>query len=354
MVSSSNAPEKWLIEKAGSLDRLKRVSVPLPAPVAGEVQVAVKAIGLNFADVFACLGLYSATPDGPFTPGLEFSGVVQALGDDLDDGGFTFRIGEPVMGMARFGAYATHLNVNRHYLHPLPEGWTHEQGAALPVQGLTAWYGLHELGNLSENQIVLVQSAAGGVGLQAMEMIQKVGARPIAVIGSRQKMDVLKERTGITDSQIIVRNKRFAATLEAVLAQMQADGIDIVLDAVYGRCFRPAFRRLNPMGRYVLFGAADMMTQGNRPNYLTLIPKYLARPRLDPMAMISDNRSLMAFNLIWLYDRIDLLHRTLRDFMASNPAPPLIGHEFNFREAPAAMRFFQTGHSVGKIILKTD
>jgi len=346
--------KKWLIHKAGSLNRLVLVSEQLPEPASDEVQITVKAIGLNFADIFACLGLYSATPEGAFTPGLEFSGIVTTLGKSGQGGPHHYQVGDKVIGMSRFGAYTSHININHHFLQPLPTGWSFDQGAALPVQGLTAWYGLRELGNLSSKQLVLVQSAAGGVGLQAMEIIKKARATAIAVIGSPNKIETLIEKTGINPSQIIVRSKAFQHDLQRALTKLSRDGLDIVLDAVYGKYFKANYQALNPMGRYLLYGAADMMSQGSRPNFFSLIPKYLMRSRLDPLSMISDNKSLMGFNLIWLYEEIKLLQRVLGDFMASNPNPPFIGHQFDFTEALEAMRFFQTGKSIGKVVLSVS
>jgi NADPH:quinone reductase-like Zn-dependent oxidoreductase len=102
--------------KAGSINDLQLVEYDLPDPGPGEVQVAVKAIGLNFADVFAIWGLYSATPKGIFTPGLEYAGVIHAVGEGVTQ----HRPGDRVMGVTRFGAYATHLNIGAEYCIPLP------------------------------------------------------------------------------------------------------------------------------------------------------------------------------------------------------------------------------------------
>ena len=105
----------------------------------------------NFADVFACLGLYSATPKGSFVPGLEFAGVIEAMGPPAarDDSAAMpagiLRSGTRVVGLTRFGGYATALNADARFLRPLRDGWSFEQGAAFPVQALTAWYGLVRL-----------------------------------------------------------------------------------------------------------------------------------------------------------------------------------------------------------------
>src|SRR5512147_647602 len=105
-----NTREVWRISRAGSLDRLARTTEPLAEPAPGEARLRVHAIGMNFADLFACLGLYSATPKGAFVPGLECAGVVEELGPGTD--GSALHLGERVMGLTRFGAYATALNID--------------------------------------------------------------------------------------------------------------------------------------------------------------------------------------------------------------------------------------------------
>ncbi|MFM8487191.1 MAG: alcohol dehydrogenase catalytic domain-containing protein, partial [Bacteroidota bacterium] len=120
----------------------------------------------NFADVFAIWGLYGATPEGSFTPGLEYAGVVERVGSDISH----LKPGDRVMGVTRFGAYTTHLNIDARYAIPLPQGWNFEQGAAYLVQTLTAYYGMVHLGAMQKNQAVLIHSAAGGVGLQAVQI----------------------------------------------------------------------------------------------------------------------------------------------------------------------------------------
>ena len=174
--------------RAGSLTRLAREARELPDPEHGEVRVRVAAVGLNFADVFACLGLYSATPRGAFVPGLECAGVVEALGPGAET---RVAPGDRVMALTRFGGYATHVNVDARLLHPVPRAWSFAEGAAYPVQALTAWYALVRLGAVAPEHVVLVHSAAGGVGLQALSILEAVGARVIATVGDPAKRDIL-------------------------------------------------------------------------------------------------------------------------------------------------------------------
>ncbi len=341
------------MSRAGSLDRLSLEHEELPEPGPGQVQIQVEAVGLNFADIFACLGLYSATPQGSFVPGLEYAGRVNAVGPKPDGRArVRWRVGDLVMGVTRFGAYATHINIDARYVYPRPKKWSAPESAALVAQALTAWYAIRTLGATQTGQAVLVHSAAGGVGLQALWMLERLGCPVVAVVGHADKVPFLREATGLSPEQILVREKRtFAAHLDRALAHLGREGFDLILDSVAGPYFHLGFERLRPAGRLVLFGAADFMPTGRRPNYLTLAYRYLRRPRIDPVEMISDNRSVMAFNLIWLWDRVEELSSLLHEVLALKPSAPHVGHTFAFSEAPAAMRLFQSGRTVGKVVL---
>jgi NADPH:quinone reductase-like Zn-dependent oxidoreductase len=341
----------WRIGRAGSLDRLAREEDQLAVPGAGEARVSVRAIGLNFADIFACLGLYSATPKAPFVPGLEFAGTIDAVGPGVQ----RWLAGDRVVGLTRFGAYATDVTVDASYLHPLPADWTFSQGAAFPVQALTAWYAVDRLGACASGEAVLVHSAAGGVGLNALALLRARGARVIATVGRESKREFLVEHASLAPGQVIVRDRRrFGAQLDEALAANGLPGFDVVLDAVGGPFLKPAYRRLRPAGRYVIYGSADMMPPSSRPNWLRLAAQYLARPRIDPLAMIEHNKSMAGFNLIWLWNQVDRLASAYEALARDITTPPLVGRRFSFDDAPAALRFLQSGESVGKVVLEVD
>jgi alcohol dehydrogenase len=280
----SQKREAWRIDRAGSLERLRRVSEPIAPPGPGEARIAVRAVGLNFADIFACLGLYSATPKGSFVPGLEVAGVVEGLGPPRSDevpaipgsgtGGCagatanrTVLPGARVVGLTRFGGYTTALNLDTRYLRALPDSWSYEQGAAFPVQALTAWYGLVRLARVERDEMVLVHSAAGGVGLNALQILRKLGARAISTVGDPTKREFLVAHAGAEPASIIVRDPgRFGAQLDTALQAAGATGLDATFDAIAGPYFTAAFERLRPEGRHVVYGAAHFMTRGARPN----------------------------------------------------------------------------------------
>lgn len=339
----------WKINRPGDLGRLRPASEPLGDPKRDEVLVGIRAIGLNFADIFACLGLYSATPGGPFVPGLEFAGEVRAAGADVSE----FQPGDRVMGLTRFGAYASCLNSNPRYLAPIPDGWSFEEGAAFLVQTATAWYAIEKLGRQRRNPVVLLHSAAGGVGLRALAILAGIGATVVGTVGSASKVDFLVQNSLLTENRILVRDRsRFGDQLDGVLSDLGVPGFDLILDSVAGPYFSPAYRRLRPTGRLVIYGAADFMPEAQRPNRLKLFYRYLRRPRLDPLQMIADNRSVLGFNLIWLWSELELLAEGMTALETYYTYPPRIGQAFGFDAVPQAMRHLQSGASVGKIVVK--
>ena len=331
----------WQTARAGNMARLTLHTGMLPTLANNHVRIKVHAVGLNFADIFALTGLYSATPQGAFIPGLEFAGEVQEVGQQTQG----VAVGDRVMGVTRFGGYTSVIDSEADYLIPLPQQWDYAQGAAWPAQTLTAWYALTHLGALQADQQVLIHSAAGGVGLQAMKLAQALGARPTGTVGSEEKASWLRQQ-GFAD--VLVREADFARQL-----QRDERGFDLVLDAIGGKVQSASFDALNPMGRLVVFGAAEFTPSHNRPNYLKAAWRYLRRPRYDVMEMISSNRSVLAFNLIWLWEQKDRMQALLEELQTIALPPPHVGHRFAFDDAHGALALLRSGQSVGKVVLET-
>ena len=329
----------WKTPKAGAIERLVLSEESLPALKEGEVRIAVKAVGLNFADIFALTGLYSATPKGAFIPGLEFSGTIEAVAPGVGN----LKVGDKVMGVTRFGGYASHIHSASQYLQALPQDWSFEQGAAYLVQTLTAWYALMELGQFKKHHHVLVHSAAGGVGLQAMKLVRALGGRVTGTVSSQAKVEFLKQQ-GF--NQILVREANFSTQLSEQNLQF-----DLVLDAIGGQVQKASFDALNPMGRLVVFGAAQFTPGKNRPNYLKAVWQYLSRPKYDVMEMISDNKSVMAFNLIWLWQQVPIMNALIEDMQKIEISPPHVGHVFKFDKAHQAIQCLRSGNTQGKVVL---
>ena len=154
--------------------------------------------------------------------------MVEALGPAVAGRPAGIAVGDRVIALTRFGGYATAFNADCRYLARLPAGWSFEAGAAFPVQALTAWYGLVRLGAVRAGSVVLVQSAAGGVGLQALAVLARLGARPVAVVGSPAKAEFLAARHALPPASVLVRAPRgYGARLDAALAAHGAPGFDV-------------------------------------------------------------------------------------------------------------------------------
>lgn len=327
--------------RSGSLANMQVREFTLPAPAADEVQVSVKAIGLNFADVFAIWGLYKAAPKEEYTPGLEYSGVVEAVGAEVRH----LKPGDRVMGVTHFGGYTTALNIDARYVVPLPADWDFPTGASYLVQTLTAYYGLSTLGSLQKGQAVLVHSVAGGVGLQALKIAKAMGCFVVGTVGNASKVE-LATATGC--DRVIVRGEQFEQELRNALGDRP---LEVVLDTVGGRYFTIPFRLLAPMGRMIVVGSSRYARVGNRPNLLHMLRHFLTRPKIDPQSLPEQNKGLFGFNLIYLYERADLLHQLLQEINALNLAPPHVGHVFPFEKMHEAIRLFQSGKTTGKVVV---
>ena len=408
----------WSITKQGSLSNLSVLKEPVPELLPGQALVAVKAIGLNFADVFCCLGLYQAAPPGAFVPGLEFAGeVVDVREPHVAAPGSTptapsFRPGNRVLGVTRFGAFTTHIALDTRYLRSIPASWSYQEAASFPVQTLTAAYGLFSCGGLRKGSTVLVQAAAGGVGLQALHLLQKLQCNVLGLTSSEDKVQLLNimyssqscntigpdipsskaALVGATDNisssrsssgtssrgdspkpqgpamQFLTRElstSAIRAQLSTFLSMHHLQGFDIILDSVAGPYFQPSYDALNPCGRHVIFGAAaltpppgvslektwGLLAPWNLLAAVKLLLGWLNRPKLDVIAMPGHNKGVVGFNLIWLYDQIDLMTDLYDQVEQLQLQPPLVGKEFHWEQLPEALSFLQSGRSVGKVVV---
>lgn len=346
MTATQQTRRVWRTDKAGDLRRLTLRRESLSALPAQHIRVRVHAVGLNFADIFALAGLYSATPEGSFIPGLEFAGEVVACGDRAGE----LVPGTRVYGCIRFGGYSDTVDVLPQHCRPLPADWSFAEGAAYPVQTLTAGYALQYLAAVRPGQQVLVHSAAGGVGLQAMRMCQVLGVNPIGTVRDARKAALLREQ-GF--DEVIVRSGNFAAQLQR---QLRGRALNAVLDGIGGAVQRASFEALAPTGRLVVFGAAEFTPAVHGAARiawaLRALWRYRQRPRYDVMEMISANKSVLAFNLIWLWQEQALFDELLDAGEGMHLPPPLVGHRFAFNEAHRAVECLRSGASTGKVVLE--
>lgn len=326
----------------GSIGNMHVSEEELPDPTAGEAQVSIKAIGLNFADLFTVWGMYKAAPDKDFIPGLEYSGVVSKVGPGVT----SVKEGDRVMGITRFGAYTDALNIDARYLVEVPDSWSFSHGAAFLVQALTAYYGMVDLGRLQKGETVLIHSAAGGVGIQANRIAKKFDAYTIGSVGSDHKLKLLEEE-GYNEG--IVRSNDFRQDLRNALGDRR---LDVIMECIGGKILMDSFKELGLMGRMVVYGSASFTTPGDKPNKIKMLIRWLKRPKIDPMLLPNSNKTVVGFNLIWLYPQIEKYYRIVNELKDLALPEPIIGETYAFEELPQAIRKLQSGMTVGKVVVK--
>lgn len=336
------------IRRAGGHDQLALVELPSPEPRAGEVQVAVEAVGVNFADIAVRMGLYQSAKDyvgWPIIPGFEFSGTVRALGAGVRG----FSEGQAVFGVTRFGAYASEVVVPQAQLFARPGEWSAAEAAAFPTVYLTAWYALRELSKLRPGARVLVHSAAGGVGGAATQVAVACGARVTGTVGAAQKVDVARQAGA---EHVIDKSQ---GGWHEQTKQLLPEGFDVVLDAHGAESLRHGYAQLAPAGRLIVYGFHGLLTRGkDRPSYLRLALGYLRTPRFNPFEMTQHNRGVLAFNLSYLFERGELLAEAMAELLGwarDGRIRPLPVRTYPLHEAAQAHAALESGNSSGKLVL---
>jgi len=328
----------WLAPRYGPPDILRLTELADPTPRAGELVVRVRAIGLNFADCAARLGVYPRVPRAPLVPGMEVSGEVAALGEGVDGPA----VGSPVAAVPIFGGHAELVALRAAAVRALPAGVSFVEGAALAVTGLTADHALFTVGRLRAGERVLVNAAAGGVGTMAVQMAARAGAHIVAVASTQAKRE-LAVSLGAAET---FAYERYRDAL--------AGGVDVVLDSVGGRLFRLGWKALNPDGRYVLFGFAAAIG-ARRVRYARAALEFLRMGAVFPATLVQPCRTLAGFNLS-LVPRLaaELQQRfaRLEAMLAAGELRPVIGAVFPFDRLPEAHTLLQGRGSTGKVVVE--
>ncbi len=332
------------ITRRGGPEVLDVREAPDPVPGPGEVRIAVRAAGLNFADVMARMGLYPDAPRLPAVVGYEVSGVVDALGPGVTSPA----IGERVLALVRFGGQAEKVVVPALQAMAMPEGMTFEQGAALPVNYLTAWHALFRVGRLSPGQSVLLHMAAGGVGIAALQLCATVPGVTVLGTASAAKHEILR---GEGCHHPI--DYRTADYEPEVLRHTGGRGVDLVLDPLGGADWRKGYRLLRPAGLLVTYGFANL-APGKHRSVIHALRQLLAVPRFSPLRLMEDNRGVAGVNLGRLWGEPEMVLGELRALLAlfrEGRIRPRVDAVFRFEEAAAAHERLQGRGNVGKLLL---
>lgn len=321
---------------------------PDPPAGPGEVRIAVKAAGINFADTMARLGLYPDAPKPPCVMGYEVAGTVESVGDGASD----FAVGDRVMAGTRFGGQAELVTVPEVQVLSLPERLSFEQGAAFPVNYGTAYAALIVMGSLREGNRLLIHAAAGGVGIAATQIAKNAGAE-IFGTASPSKHDAIRAQ-GVKHA-IDYRNQDFE---QETMRLSGGEGVDLIIDALGPTSFRKDYRLLRPGGRMVMYGLSEITGESGRniPAALKGLAKMpLATiPWWKSLALMNENKGVFGLNMLKWWEREGSLDRVTEPLMADLEAgrlEPVVAEAFPFEQAGDAHKFIAERRNVGKVVL---
>lgn len=332
------------ITRAGGPEVLEVREGPDPVPRAGEVRVRVRAAGLNFADVMARLGLYPDAPKLPAVVGYEAAGVVEALGPGVT----APAVGTRVLAMTRFGGQAELVCVPAAQAVPMPDGMSFEEGAALPVNYLTAYHALFRVAALRPRERVLVHMAAGGVGLAVLQLCRTVEGVEVLGTASASKHEALRAEG--CAHPIDYRARDYEGEVRRLTG---GRGVDVVLDPLGGRDWRKSYRLLRPAGRLVCYGVANLAS-GEKRDVLRVARELVQTPLFTPIGLMNDNRAVAGVNMGHLWGEVELLAEemgALLDLYRRGAIRPHVDASFPFASAADAHRHMQGRKNVGKIVL---
>ena len=331
--SASPEDDTYRIEcrEAGTFDDLRPRPVRRTPPKCDEIEIRVHACGLNFIDVMRTLGVYPGQQDGPVRVGIECAGTVTAVGENVED----LHVGDAVIALAMdgLGSFVT-TPASLAAVKPAHLGF--EEAAAIPVAFLTAYYSLHEQARLRQGERVLIHSAAGGVGLAALEVARWSGAEVYATAGTPEKRDRLRA-LGVEH----VSDSRSLAFAGEILTATANEGVDVVLNSLPGEAVAKSLATLRPYGRFVEIGKRDIYQHG--------------RLRLWQLRR---NATYTVVDLAQLaVDRPAYVGGLLREIVAhfgQGEFAPLPVRTFAAAETTAAIRCLAQGRQIGKIVVAVD
>ncbi len=318
-----------MVSGYGGADALKLTeSEPVPKPGTGQVLLKIHAAGVNFVDIYQRRGTYAVNL--PFIPGLEASGQVEAVGENVT----LVRPGDRAAYTGHLGSYSQYTVIEAEKLIPIPESMTFEEGAAFPLQGITAHYLIHEFSKPKPGGTVLVHAAAGGVGLLLVQWAKHLGAEVIGTVSTEEKAKVAKEAGA--DHVVLYSRQAFAGEVKRIT---NGRGADLVLDGVGKSTFDADMDAVAVRGHIVIYGAASGPADKISPN--ALMPKSIS---------LSGGSSAN-----FIATREDLLRRSkdVLDAIRAGWLKLRIDRVLPLEEAAQAHKVLEGRQSMGKIILKT-
>lgn len=308
---------------------------PPPDPGPGQVKVAIKAAGLNFADLLMIGGSYQEKPALPFSPGLEAAGEVIAVGPGVA----RVKPGDRVMALFDHGAFAEQALARESDVHKLPEDINDVTAAGFAIAYGTAHGALRWRADVKPGETVLIHGAGGGVGLAAVEVAKAMGGIVIATAGDADKLAIAREHGA--DHLIDYKTETLRTRIKEICAKLNGGaGVDVVYDPVGGEVFDQSLRCTNWSGRLVIIGFASGTVPQIPANYLLV-------------------KNLSVLGLYWgsyRKHRPDLVADGFAELFAwhrDGRLRPHVSETLDLAQAAAALDLIKSRRSTGKVVLTT-
>ncbi|RFF28206.1 MULTISPECIES: medium chain dehydrogenase/reductase family protein [unclassified Wenzhouxiangella] len=336
-----------VIQRPGGLDTLQLLEESVPEPAPGEVVIACRACGVNYADSIIRMGLYASAKKlhgYPITPGFEVAGTVAAVGEKVEH----WQPGDEVIGLSLFSGYASHLRLPAEGVFAKPAALSFEQAATVPTVFLTAWWMVHRQVHPRPGETWLVHSAAGGVGSALLQLARLADVQAIGVVGATHKV----EHARSMGAQAVI--DKSAGELWREAEHLAPEGFDAVFDANGVATLKQSYEHLAPTGRLVIYGFASMLPKNGRLNWFKLARDWLRTPRFNPMDMTQSNRSVLAANLSFLQSHAPAMREGMQwllERFADSRLAPLPVETFALNDAANAQRRIESGQTIGKLAL---
>lgn len=321
--------QAWQAVRYGSPDEsLHLANVPVPNPEAGQVRIRVEAAGVNFADTLAIAGKYQVRSEPPFTPGSEMAGTVAAVGAGVD-----MAVGTPVVAYAVTGAFAGQAIVPASQVFHRPAGFPAEAAAAMLVTWQTSWFALGPRARLQAGETLLVHAGTSGVGLAAIQLGRRLGARVIATAGGPAKTAHLR-RLGV-DLAVDYESEDF---VDATLAHTDGRGADVIYDPVGGAVADRSLKCIAWSGRHIVIGFAS----GDIPQFAgnRIMLKNISIVGLHWPPCLSREPEM-----------VQKAQADITDAYLGGQADPDIGGRYALADLPAALRAIRDRSARGKLVV---
>lgn len=338
-------PYRVVITKPGSPSVLDIQNIEIPVPNANEVCIQVHFAGINFADTLMRMGFYQPRPPFPFTPGYEVSGVIHALGSDVEG----FQVGQRVVGMMKTGGQATHVVTEDSRVIPIPDEMSLEAAASMPVTYITAHHMLHHLGNLKPTDSVLIHGGGGGVGTAALQLCKWAGVEKVWSTASSAKAEIIQSY-GAT--AIDRHNDDF---VDLIKKATDGKGVDHILDPIGGDHLKRSLSVLAHGGKLYTYGMSSAAPSSKR-SLLKAFSAFRKRPRFDPMKMMSRNQGVFGVHMGTWPDEVVMTEQMERivNGIKQGVLDPIIDSVFDARDVAKAHQHIHDGKNIGKVLLRFE